>query len=66
MQHTHHMQNDEGQSGQSIRNIVYCRQAVQHMDKEALEKIISPSHYSPRSMLYLLGPSKNQFIFTKG
>jgi len=49
MRHTHHMQNDEGQSGQSIHNIVYCSQAVQHMDKEALEKIIATArHYNPR------------------
>jgi hypothetical protein len=34
------MQNDEGQSTQSIHHIVYCSQAAQHMDKEALEKII--------------------------
>ena len=49
MQHTHHMQNDEGQSGQSIHNIVYCSQAVQHMDKEALDKIITTAkHHNPR------------------
>jgi hypothetical protein len=49
MRHTNHMQNDEGQSGQSIHNIVYCSQAVQHMDKEALEKIIATArHYNPR------------------
>ena len=35
------MQNDEGQSTQSIHHIVYCSQAAQHMDKEALEKIIT-------------------------
>ena len=35
------MQNDEGQSTQSIHHIVYCSQAAQYMDKEALEKIIT-------------------------
>ena len=35
------MQNDEGQSSQSIHHIVYCSQAAQHMDKEALENIIA-------------------------
>jgi len=43
------MQNDEGQSTQSIHHIVYCSQAVQHMDKEALEKIISTAkRHNPR------------------
>ena len=44
------MQNDEGQqSTQSIHHIVYCSQAVQHMDKEALEKIINTArHHNPR------------------
>ena len=43
------MQNDEGQSGQSIHNIVYCSQAAQHMDKEALEKIIATARlHNPR------------------
>jgi hypothetical protein len=47
--HTHHMQNDEGQSSQSIHNIVYCSQAAQHMDKDALEKIIATAkHHNPR------------------
>ena len=42
------MQNDEGQSGQSIHNIVYCSQAAQHMDKQALEKIIATArHHNP-------------------
>ena len=35
------MQNDEGQSTQSIHHIVYCSKAAHHMDKEALEKIIT-------------------------
>jgi len=35
------MQNDEGQSDQSIHNIVYCSRAVHDMGKEALEKIIA-------------------------
>jgi hypothetical protein len=35
------MQNDEGQSSQSIHHIVYCSQAAQNMDKEALENIIA-------------------------
>ncbi len=43
------MQNDEGQSTQSIHHIVYCSQAAQHMDKEALEKIISTAkRHNPR------------------
>ena len=43
------MQNDEGQSTQSIHHIVYCSQAVQHMDDEALEKIIATAkHHNPR------------------
>ena len=42
------MQNDEGQSGQSIHNIVYCSQAAQHMDNEGLEKIIATAkHHNP-------------------
>jgi len=49
MGHTHHMQNDEGQSSQSIHHIVYCSRAGQHMDKEALEKIIATAkHHNPR------------------
>jgi hypothetical protein len=47
--HTRVMQNDEGQTSQSIHHIVYCSQAVQHMDKEALEKIIATAkHHNPR------------------
>ena len=43
------MQNDEGQSSQSIHHIVYCSQAALHMDKEALEKIIATAKYhNPR------------------
>ena len=43
------MQNDEGQSSQSIHHIVYCSQAAQHMDQEVLEKIItSARHHNPR------------------
>ena len=43
------MQNDEGLSGQSIHNIVYCSRAVHDMDKEALEKIIATAKYhNPR------------------
>jgi len=43
------MQNDEGQSGQSIHNIVYCSQAAQHMDKESIDRIITTSrHNNPR------------------
>jgi len=43
------MQNDEGQSLQSIHHIVYCSQAAQHMDKEALGKIIATArHHNPR------------------
>jgi hypothetical protein len=43
------MQNDECQSGQSIHNLVYCSRAVQNMDKETLEKIISTAkHHNPQ------------------
>jgi hypothetical protein len=43
------MQNDEGQSQQSIHHIVYCSQAAQHMDQEALEKIIATARlHNPR------------------
>lgn len=43
------MQNDEGQSTQSIHYIVYCSKALQHMDDEALEKIIATAkHHNPR------------------
>ena len=43
------MQNDEGQSSQSIHHIVYCSKAAQRMDKEALEKIITTAkHHNPR------------------
>ena len=44
------MQNDVGQqSTQSIHHIVYCSKAVHHMDKEALEKIITTArHHNPR------------------
>jgi hypothetical protein len=43
------MQNDEGLSGQSIHNIVYCSRAVNDMDKDALEKIIDTAkHHNPR------------------
>ena len=40
------MQNDQGQSGQSIHNIVYCSQAAQHMDKESIDRIITTSKYT--------------------
>ena len=43
------MQNDEGQSGHSIHNIVYCSQATQYMDKESIDRIITTSrHNNPR------------------
>ena len=43
------MQNDEGQPTASIHHIVYCSQAAQPMDKEALEKIIATArHHNPR------------------
>ncbi len=43
------MQNDEGQSTQSIHHIVYCSKAVQHMDDEAIDKIIATAkHHNPR------------------
>ena len=40
------MQNDEGQSGQFIHNIVYCSQAAQQMDKESIDHIITTSRYN--------------------
>jgi hypothetical protein len=44
------MHNDEGQSGQSIHNIVYCSQASQYMDKDSIDRIIATSkHNNPRS-----------------
>jgi hypothetical protein len=43
------MQNDEGQSGQSIHHIVYCSRAVHGMDKEMLDKIIcTAKQHNPR------------------
>ncbi len=43
------MQNDEGQPSQSIHHIVYCSQAALHMDKQALEKIITTAkHHNSR------------------
>ena len=43
------MQNDEGQSLQSIHHIVYCSKAAQQMDQEALEKIITTAkRHNPR------------------
>jgi uncharacterized Fe-S cluster-containing MiaB family protein len=44
------MKNDEGQqSSQSIHHIVYCSRASHHMDKEALDKIITTAkHHNPR------------------
>jgi len=43
------MQNDEGQSGQSIHNIVYCSQAAPHMDKGSIDHIIATAkHNNPR------------------
>ena len=43
------MQNDEGQSSQSIHHIVYCSQVAQHMDKEAFENIIATARrHNPR------------------
>jgi len=35
------MQNDESQSNHLIHNLVYCSQAAQGVDKDALEKIIA-------------------------
>ena len=47
--HTQGMQNDESQSDQSIHNLVYCSQAAQAMDKDALEKIIAAAkRHNPR------------------
>lgn len=68
------MQNDEGQSLQSILHIVYCSQAAQHMDKQALEKIIATArHHNSRFGItgllvfgsgiffqWLEGPKRNQ------
>ncbi len=43
------MQNDEGQSSELIHHIVYCSQAAQRMDKDALEKIIATAkRHNPR------------------
>jgi len=43
------MQNDEGQSSQPIHHIVYCSQAAVHMNKGALEKIITTAKlHNPR------------------
>jgi hypothetical protein len=39
--HTLGMQNDESQSNHLIHNLVYCSQAAQGVDKDALEKIIA-------------------------
>ena len=47
--HTQGMQNDESQSDHSIHNLVYCSQAAQAMDKDALEKIIAAAkRHNPR------------------
>jgi hypothetical protein len=43
------MQNDEGQSGQSIHHILYCSRAVHVMDKATLDKIIATAkQHNPR------------------
>lgn len=43
------MQNDEGQSGQSIHHIVYCSRAVHDMDKATLDQIIATAKkHNPR------------------
>jgi len=44
--HTRYMQNDEGQLGRSIHNIVYCSQAAQHMDKDSIDHIIATSKHN--------------------
>jgi hypothetical protein len=42
-------QNDEGYSGRSIHNLVYCSQASAGMDKEAIASIIATArHHNPR------------------
>jgi len=42
-------QNDEGQSGRSIHNLVYCSQASADMDDEVIASIIATARYhNPR------------------
>ncbi len=42
-------QNDEGQSGRSIHNLVYCSQASADMDDEVIASIIATArHHNPR------------------
>ena len=42
-------QNDEGQSGRSIHNLVYCSQASAALDKDAIARIIATArHHNPR------------------
>lgn len=42
-------QNDEGQSGRSIHNLVYCSQASAALDKDAIASIIATArHHNPR------------------
>ena len=49
LRHTRAMQNDEGQSGQSIHHILYCSRAVHVMDKATLDKIIATAkQHNPR------------------
>ncbi len=48
MQETH-QQNDEGQSGLSIHNLVYCSRASADMDAAEIAKIIATAkHHNPR------------------
>jgi hypothetical protein len=58
------MQNDEGQSSQSIHNLVYCSQAAQHLDKESIDRIITTSkHNNPRFAITGLLTYGNGFFF---
>jgi hypothetical protein len=42
-------QNDEGQSGRSIHNLVYCSQASADLDDEVIASIIATArHHNPR------------------
>jgi hypothetical protein len=44
-----YLQNDEGQTGQSIHNVVYCSQSVVGMDEMVIDKIIAAAKYhNPR------------------
>jgi hypothetical protein len=49
MTESYQLQNDEGQAGHSIHNLVYCSRSTVGMDKAALDKIIAAAKYhNPR------------------